>query len=64
MMNTDAMDDPAPNMEMSTKEAAACLSGPVGYTINEDHVQPEGTKPRSTDGLRVCGWFPVWVLVR
>jgi hypothetical protein len=28
------MDDPAPDMEMSTKEAAAYLSGPVGYSIS------------------------------
>lgn len=28
------MDDPAPEMEMSTKEAAAYLSGPVGHAIN------------------------------
>jgi hypothetical protein len=33
-MSPDEMDDLAPEMEMTTKEAAAYLSGPVGYTIN------------------------------
>lgn len=33
-MIRDAMDDLSPDMEMSTKEAAAYLSGPVGYTLS------------------------------
>lgn len=28
------MDDLTPDMEMSSKEASACLSGPAGYTFN------------------------------
>ncbi|NMR32336.1 hypothetical protein [Crystallibacter degradans] len=34
MMSSDALDDPLPDMEMTTKEAAAYLSGPVGHTIS------------------------------
>lgn len=34
MMCPDPMDDLAADMEMTTKEAAAYLSGPVGFTIN------------------------------
>lgn len=34
MMDTDGSGEPAPDMEMSTKEAAAYLGGPVGYAIN------------------------------
>lgn len=29
-----ARDDPAPDMEMTSKEAAAYLSGPVGFTLS------------------------------
>ena len=33
-MDFDELEDPAPEMEMTTKEAAAYLSGPVGYPIS------------------------------
>ena len=33
-MSSDELDDLAGDMEMSTKEAAAYLSGPVGVTVN------------------------------
>ncbi|WP_427004916.1 hypothetical protein [Pseudarthrobacter sp. H2] len=33
-MGPDATDDIAPDMEMTSREAAAYLSGPVGYSIS------------------------------
>lgn len=33
------MDDLTPDMEMSSKEAPVCLSGPAGYTLNAKFVR-------------------------
>ena len=33
------MDDLTPDMEMSSKEAAAYLSGPVGYTLSQEFLR-------------------------
>lgn len=48
-MNPEEMDEMAPDMEMSTKEAAAYLSGPVGFTISAKLMY----------GLRSTGRGPV-----
>lgn len=38
-MSSGPGDDPAADMEMSSKEAAAYLSGPAGYTLNAKFVR-------------------------
>lgn len=37
-MDPGSMDELTPDMEMSSKEAAAYLSGPVGYTLSQEFL--------------------------
>jgi hypothetical protein len=48
-LSPDELDELAPDMEMTTKEAAAYLSGPVGYTIS----------PKFMYGLKASARGPV-----
>lgn len=47
-MDLDKLGDPAPAMEMTTKEAAAYLSGPVGYALG----------PKTMYALKDMGFGP------